>query len=136
MKADGRYSTPFDPRKTTMDQEAKKADDLEKARIAAVRAEKFGQNPIDFKFESDEATGKGIQNPSGEVSVNVVSNERRLGSLEASDDLSVVQECLVGAFLLLLMFMVYLFTRRFTAPKASTTMRIVRKKAPIVHKLL
>merc|ERR1711964_721244 len=59
---------------------------------------------------------------------------RRLGSLEESDDLSVVQECLVGAFLLLLMCMVYLFTRRVTAPKAFN--RIVRKKAPtFVHKL-
>merc|ERR1711964_665531 len=38
------------------------------------------------------------------------SSNRRLGSLEASDDLSVVQACQVGAFLLLLMFMVYLFT--------------------------
>merc|ERR1712098_630274 len=64
--------------------------------------------------------------------------DRRLGSLEASDDLTVVQECLVGAFLLLLMFMVYLFTRRFTAPKASGSnpMRIVRKKAPVMYKLL
>merc|ERR1711964_314164 len=51
---------------------------------------------------------------------------RRLGALEESDDLSVVQECLVGAFLLLLMFLVYLFTRRVTAPKAFN--RIVRKK--------
>merc|ERR1711964_783443 len=42
---------------------------------------------------------------------------RRLGSIEASDDLSVVQECFVGAFLLLLMFMVSLFPRRVTAPK-------------------
>merc|ERR1712098_987371 len=66
------------------------------------------------------------------------TNVRRLGSLEASDGLSVVQECLVGALLLLLMFMVYLFTRRFTAPKASgsTAMRIVRKKAPVMYKLL
>jgi len=65
--------------------------------------------------------------------------QRRLGSLEASDDLSVVQECLVGAFLLLLMFMVYLFTRRVTAPKAfdPNGTRIVRKKAPtFVRKLL
>merc|ERR1712096_70490 len=65
-------------------------------------------------------------------------NRRRLGTLEASGDLTVVQECLVGAFLLLLMFMVYLFTRRFTAPKASGSnpMRIVRKKAPVMYKLL
>merc|ERR1711964_248407 len=66
------------------------------------------------------------------------SEYRRLGSLEASDDLSVAQECLVGAFLLLLMFMVYLFTRRVAAPKASESnkIRIVRKKAPIMYKLL
>merc|ERR1711964_750754 len=65
--------------------------------------------------------------------------DRRLGSLEASDDLSVGQECFVGAFLLLLMFVVYLFTRRVTAPKAfeSNRTRIVRKKAPtFVQKLL
>merc|ERR1711964_224414 len=64
---------------------------------------------------------------------------RRLGSIDASDNLSVVQECFVGAFLLLLMFMVYLFTRRVTAPKTFGPIgtRIVRKKAPtFMRKLL
>jgi len=68
-----------------------------------------------------------------------LTESRRLGSIEASDDLSVVQECFVGAFLLLLMFVVYLFTRRVTAPKAfgPNGTRIVRKKAPtFVRKLL
>jgi len=71
--------------------------------------------------------------------VDKSSHDRRLGSLEASDDLSVVQECFVGAFLLLLMFLVYLFTRRVTAPKAfgPNGTRIVRKKAPtFMRKLL
>merc|ERR1711964_225790 len=65
--------------------------------------------------------------------------DRRLGSLEASDDLSVVQECFVGAFLLLLMFMVYLFNRRVAATKTfgPNGTRIVRKMAPtFMRKLL
>merc|ERR1711964_323370 len=51
-------------------------------------------------------------NAAQQIGANVILVDRRLGSLEASDDLSVVQECFVGAFLLLLMFPVYLFTRR------------------------
>merc|ERR1711964_206197 len=73
------------------------------------------------------------------LKTDTTSSDRRLGSLESSDDLSVVQECFVGAFLLLLMFIVYLFTRRVTAPKAfgPNRTRIVRKKAPtFVRKLL
>jgi len=96
-----------------------------------------GYNPDAPKATPAEIEAKAVKG-FGELDFDFSKgfNDRRLGSLEASGDLTVVQECLVGAFLLLLMFMVYLFTRRFTAPKASTAMRIVRKKAPIVHKLL
>merc|ERR1711964_812737 len=57
---------------------------------------------------------------------------RHLEALEATGDLTVVQECLVGTFLLFLMFMVYLFMYRITVLNAyeSNRIRIVRKKAP------
>merc|ERR1712098_1014806 len=99
-----------------------------------------GQAVIDTSLANREKTTKRVA-AFGTIEVDAntaLSLKRRLGALEAAGDLTVVQECLVGALLLLLMFMVYLFTRRITAPKASgsTAMRIVRKKAPVMYKLL
>merc|ERR1711964_928344 len=88
-------------------------------------------------LEIPDAMGASNDNHTLVDSSSCSSSSRRLGALEATDDLSVVHECLVGAFLLLLMFMVYLFTRRTTTKSfESNAIRIVRKKAPIVHKFI
>merc|ERR1711964_420301 len=86
--------------------------------------------PKETRTKSQSVTDTAV--PGFRTPLGTRLGDRRLGSLEASDDLSVVQECFVGAFLLLLMFMVYLFTRRITAPNefGPNGTRIVRKKAP------
>merc|ERR1711964_718772 len=90
--------------------------------------------------DSDDQQSGGLsRGDAGGQTIQIGGENRRLGAIEASDDLSVVQECFVGAFLLLLMCMVYLFTRRVTASKTFGPVgtRIVRKKAPtFVRKLL